>query len=78
VAVIGKKRYELDGPIAFAAWLGVHALLMSEVRERKPSSIGPGMILESPSRFRFWIGATKDASSRVKVRKARVSAMRQP
>src|SRR5215831_9590512 len=34
VAVIGKKRHELDGPIAFAAWLGVHALLMSGVRTR--------------------------------------------
>jgi NADH dehydrogenase len=32
VAVIGKKRHELDGPIAFAAWLGVHALLMTGVR----------------------------------------------
>jgi NADH dehydrogenase len=34
VAVIGKKKHELDGPIAFAAWLGVHALLMSGVRAR--------------------------------------------
>jgi NADH dehydrogenase len=34
VAAVGKKRHELDGPIAFAAWLGVHALLMSTVRER--------------------------------------------
>jgi NADH:ubiquinone reductase (H+-translocating) len=34
VAAIGKKRHELDGPIAFAAWLGVHALLMSGVRVR--------------------------------------------
>jgi NADH dehydrogenase len=34
VAAIGKKRHELYGPIAFAAWLGVHALLMSGVRER--------------------------------------------
>jgi NADH dehydrogenase len=34
VAEIGAKRHELDGPIAFAAWLGVHALLMSGVRER--------------------------------------------
>jgi NADH:ubiquinone reductase (H+-translocating) len=32
VAAIGKKRHELDGPIAFAAWLGVHALLMSGAR----------------------------------------------
>ena len=34
VAEIGKKRHELDGPIAFAAWLGVHALLMSGVRAK--------------------------------------------
>ena len=34
VAEIGRKRHELDGAIAFAAWLGVHALLMSGVRER--------------------------------------------
>src|SRR5262252_1621958 len=34
VAVIGKKRHELDGPIAFAAWLGVHALLMTGFRGR--------------------------------------------
>jgi NADH:ubiquinone reductase (H+-translocating) len=34
VAVIGKKKHELDGPIAFAAWLGVHALLMSGVRAK--------------------------------------------
>jgi NADH:ubiquinone reductase (H+-translocating) len=32
VAAIGKKRHELDGPIAFAAWIGVHALLMNGVR----------------------------------------------
>ncbi len=34
VAEIGRKRHELDGPVAFAAWLGVHALLMSGVRSR--------------------------------------------
>lgn len=34
VAVIGKKKHELDGPIAFAAWLGVHALLMTGVRAK--------------------------------------------
>jgi NADH dehydrogenase len=34
VAVIGQRKHELDGPVAFAAWLGVHALLMSGVRER--------------------------------------------
>lgn len=34
VAAIGKKRHELDGPIAFAAWLGVHALLLSGIRAK--------------------------------------------
>jgi len=34
VAAVGKKRHELDGPIGFAAWIGVPALLMSGVRER--------------------------------------------
>jgi NADH dehydrogenase len=34
VAEIGRKKHELDGPIAFAAWLGVHALLMTGVREK--------------------------------------------
>lgn len=34
VAEIGARRHELHGPIAFGAWLGVHALLMSGVRER--------------------------------------------
>ena len=34
VAAVGRKKHELEGPIAFAAWIGVHALLMSGVRER--------------------------------------------
>jgi NADH:ubiquinone reductase (H+-translocating) len=34
VAAIGKKRHELEGPIAFAAWIGVHALLMNGVRAK--------------------------------------------
>jgi len=34
VAAIGKNRHELDGPIAFAAWIGVHALLMNGVRAK--------------------------------------------
>jgi NADH dehydrogenase len=34
VAEVGRKRHELDGPIAFAAWLGVHALLMTGIREK--------------------------------------------
>ena len=29
VAEVGKRRHEVEGPIAFAAWLGVHATLLS-------------------------------------------------
>ena len=29
VAEVGKHRHEVEGPIAFAAWLGVHATLLS-------------------------------------------------
>jgi NADH dehydrogenase len=31
---MGKKRREVHGPIAFVAWLGVHAMLMTGVRTR--------------------------------------------
>ena len=34
VAEVGKWRHELTGPIAFAAWLGVHALLLIPTRAR--------------------------------------------
>ena len=34
VAEVGKKRHELHGVVAFSAWLGVHAWLMSGVRQR--------------------------------------------
>jgi NADH:quinone reductase (non-electrogenic) len=34
VAEMGEHRHELHGAIAFAAWLGVHAYLMSGVRQR--------------------------------------------
>lgn len=34
VAEVGEHRHELHGSIAFAAWLGVHASLMSGVRNR--------------------------------------------
>jgi NADH dehydrogenase len=34
IAVIGPKRREIHGPLAFFAWLGVHAMLMTGVRTR--------------------------------------------
>ena len=33
-AEMGEHRHELHGAVAFAAWLGVHAWLMSGVRQR--------------------------------------------
>ncbi|MBO9554231.1 NAD(P)/FAD-dependent oxidoreductase [Cellulomonas sp.] len=34
VAEVGRHRHEVDGPVAFAAWLGVHAMLLSGVHSR--------------------------------------------
>ena len=34
IAEIGEHRHELHGPVAFAAWLGVHSYLMSGVRNK--------------------------------------------
>lgn len=34
VAEVGEHRHELTGPIAFAAWLGVHAALLTTTRAK--------------------------------------------
>lgn len=34
VAEVGKSRHQLTGPIAFAAWLGVHAMLLIPTRAK--------------------------------------------
>src|SRR4029077_2728713 len=34
VAEVGEHRHELHGAIAFAAWLGVHAALLTNMRAR--------------------------------------------
>jgi NADH dehydrogenase len=34
VAEIGPHRHQVDGPIAFAAWLGLHAILLSGTHSR--------------------------------------------
>ena len=34
IAEVGPHRHELHGAIAFSAWLGVHAALMTGVRTR--------------------------------------------
>jgi len=42
VAEVGHHRHELHGPVAFAAWLGVHAALMSGTRNRVEAFINWG------------------------------------
>jgi NADH:ubiquinone reductase (H+-translocating) len=75
VAAVGKKRHELDGPIAFAAWLGVHALLMSGVRERVEAFIDwgwnyfgrslPVQVLDRSDEARInWAEGTQSGSSK--------------
>jgi NADH dehydrogenase len=34
VAEVGEHRHELQGPVAFAAWLGVHAALLTTARAK--------------------------------------------
>ena len=34
VAEVGKHHHEVEGPVAFAAWLGVHAMLLSGVHSK--------------------------------------------
>jgi NADH dehydrogenase len=34
VAEMGPHRHEVEGPVAFAAWLGVHAMLLSGTRNK--------------------------------------------
>ena len=34
VAEVGAHRHQVEGPIAFAAWLGLHAILLSGVHSR--------------------------------------------
>jgi NADH:ubiquinone reductase (H+-translocating) len=42
VAEVGKHRHELHGAIAFSAWLGVHAALLTGVRNRVDAFISWG------------------------------------
>ena len=42
IAEVGAHRHELHGPIAFAAWLGVHAALMTGTRNRVDAFIAWG------------------------------------
>jgi len=50
IAEMGEHRHELHGPVAFAAWLGVHAWLLSGVRQRIDAFVSWGWDYFSKSR----------------------------
>jgi len=51
VAEVGKHRHELEGAIAFAAWLGVHAALLTSTRAK----------IEAFMEWAWWyFGGTRD------------------
>ena len=51
VAEMGEHRHELHGAVAFAAWLGVHAWLMSGVAaaRRRVHQLGVGLLRQDAS-----------------------------
>jgi NADH:quinone reductase (non-electrogenic) len=42
VAEVGKRRHQVDGPVAFAAWLGVHAMLLSGAHSKTDAFLSWG------------------------------------
>ena len=65
VAEVGEHRHEVEGPLAFAAWLGVHAMLLSGVHSRTDAflDLGLGLLRPRPRRDRRGHGtATRRAS----------------
>ena len=76
VAEVGPHRHELHGPIAFAAWLGVHAALMSGVRNRVEAFVdwgwdyfsktrGPQLLDQRSSASRIDWGDDNDADDQI-------------
>ena len=54
VAEVGKRRHEVEGPIAFAAWLGVHATPAQRrpQQDRRLPHLGLGLLRPRPRRHR--------------------------
>jgi NADH dehydrogenase len=42
VAEVGKRRHQVEGPFAFAAWLGVHAMLLSGAHSKTDAFLSWG------------------------------------
>ena len=60
VAEVGEHRHELHGTFAFAAWLGVHAMLLSGVRQRIDAFVSWGWDYFSRSRTAALLGNDAD------------------
>jgi hypothetical protein len=54
---MGAHRHEVDGPVAFAAWLGVLAMLLSGVRNKIDAFIAWGWDYFSKNRATAMVGA---------------------
>ena len=61
VAEMGKRHHELEGTFAFAAWLGVHAMLLSGMRERIDAFVSWGWDYFSRSRTEGLLDAAADS-----------------
>ena len=57
VSEMGAHRHEVDGPVAFAAWLGVHAMLLSGVRNKIDAFIAWGWDYFSKNGATAMVGA---------------------
>jgi NADH dehydrogenase len=60
VAEVGEGRHELHGTLAFAAWLGVHAMLLSGIRQRINAFVAWGWDYFSRSRTSALLGQNAD------------------
>ena len=61
VAEIGEHRHELEGTFAFAAWLGVHAMLLSGMRQRIDAFVSWGWDYFSRSHTGALLDAAADS-----------------
>jgi NADH:ubiquinone reductase (H+-translocating) len=61
IAEMGAHRHEVEGPVAFAAWLGVHAALLSGTRNKIDAFIAWGWDYFSSDRAIAIVDRTDDA-----------------
>ena len=60
VAEVGPRRRELHGPLAFVAWLGVHAALLSGVWQRVGAVASWGVDYFTHNRPQVVLGRIED------------------